>query len=303
MPNLVAFDATPREPMPGRRDLLRGTLSEFVAMTLFVFFGCGAAASNAHFSDGDWDPASVTVIALQFGLTITVLVYATAHTSGGHINAAVTLGLTVSGKCHPIRGASYFIAQMLGSVAGAAILKGATHGDAGGEDLDRSGSLGSNGLQNASVNLHNAVAFEFVGELSSLMHAVLRLNSWRIGHAGIVPLGTFLLMYTVLETAVNGQSLCTDGEPSPPSPVGLAGGRSAVESRDEKAARLGESSILGNKLSIAPLPIGTPSSGRPHSHKGFSTLSRVPPPRPSIGLAVFIAHVVRAPVAARKQEW
>ena len=32
-------------------------------------------------------------------------------------------------------------------------------------------------------------------------------------------------MYTVLETAaVNGQSLCTDGEPSPPSPVGLAGG-------------------------------------------------------------------------------
>ena len=107
--------------MPGRRDLLRGTLSEFVAMTLFVFFGCGAAASNAHFSDGDWDPASVTVIALQFGLAITVLVYATAHTSGGHVNAAVTLGLTVSGKCHPIRGAAYFIAQMLGSIAGAAI--------------------------------------------------------------------------------------------------------------------------------------------------------------------------------------
>ena len=162
---IVAFDDTPREPMPGRRDLLRGTLSEFVAMTLFVFFGCGAAASNAHFSDGDWDPASVTVIALQFGLAITVLVYATAHTSGGHVNAAVTLGLTVSGKCHPIRGAAYFIAQMLGSIAGAAILKGATHGDAGGEDLDRSGSLGSNGLQNASVNLHNAVAFEFVGTL------------------------------------------------------------------------------------------------------------------------------------------
>ncbi|EOD37540.1 hypothetical protein EMIHUDRAFT_454880 [Emiliania huxleyi CCMP1516] len=198
---IVAFDATPREPMPGRRDLLRGTLSEFVAMTLFVFFGCGAAASNAHFSDGDWDPASVTVIALQFGLAITVLVYATAHTSGGHVNAAVTLGLTVSGKCHPIRGAAYFIAQMLGSIAGAAILKGATHGDAGGEDLDRSGSLGSNGLQNASVNHHNAVAFEFVGTL--------------VPHAR----GTFLLMYTVLETAVNGQSLCTDGEPSPPSPV------------------------------------------------------------------------------------
>jgi len=40
-----------------------------------------------------------------------------------------------------------------------------------------------------------------------------------------------------------------------------------VESGDEKAARLGESSILGNKLSIAPLPIGTPSSCRPLSHK------------------------------------
>ena len=39
-----------------------------------VFFGCGSASSNAHFNPPEgrgapeWDSASVTIIALQFGL-------------------------------------------------------------------------------------------------------------------------------------------------------------------------------------------------------------------------------------------
>ena len=195
------FDGSPRAPKPSARDLAVGALSEFIAMTLFVFFGCGAAASNAHFTrNGDlkeWDSASVTVIALQFGLGITVLAYTVAHTSGAHINCAVTLALTIVGTCHPLRAIVYFVAQMLGSVCGASLLHAATA-----PSIDRTGGLGANGRQNADVTIANALVAEVMG--------------------------TFLLVYVVLETAVNVKS---------------------VVGNDAKMIR-------GSKLTLAPLPIG-----------------------------------------------
>lgn len=185
---------------PGNKDLARGALAEFVAMTLFVFFGCGAASSNAHFqASGEWDPASVLAISLTFGLAITVLAYTTAHTSGGHINCAVTFALTVVGECHPIRAVVYLVAQLLGSILGAFLLNATTNNDSG--ILDRTGGLGANGYQNDSVTGASA----FVGEA----------------------MGTFLLVYVVLETAVNKEA-CTTEKPDAakqslaPIAIGLA---------------------------------------------------------------------------------
>ena len=189
--------------MPGMKELARGGAAEFIAMLLFVYFGCGSAASNAHFhpngigKDGEWDSASVVVIALQFGLGITVLVYATAHTSGGHINCAVTWALTLVGTCHPARAIVYLTCQMLGSITGAALLDATTS-----DSTDRSGALGSNGRQNPSVTIEHA----FLAEA----------------------MGTALLVYVVLETAVNANSVTTDGQ----------------------------SVIRGNKQNLAPFPIG-----------------------------------------------
>lgn len=181
---LKHFDGSDRAPWPSKKDLLRGALTEFIAMLLFVYFGCGAASSNAHFVAGEWDSASVTIIALQFGLGITVLAFATAHSSGGHINCAVTFALTIVGTCHPVRGAAYLVAQLLGSISGAALLMLTTCG----EDsvLDRTGGLGSNGLQNSAVTEGNAFVVEVMG--------------------------TLLLCFVVLETAVNTNAVTTDGE-------------------------------------------------------------------------------------------
>ena len=39
------FDGTEREALPSTRELARGCFAEFFAMALFVFFGCGSAAS------------------------------------------------------------------------------------------------------------------------------------------------------------------------------------------------------------------------------------------------------------------
>ncbi|KAJ1479813.1 major intrinsic protein, partial [Baffinella frigidus] len=152
--------------------------AEFWAMLLFVFFGCGAASSNLTKAGGEWDPAATTVVALQFGFGITVLAFATAHSSGGHINCAVTWCLTLSGKCHPLTGVVYLGCQMLGSTAGAILLSATTSGSH--PDLDRTGGVGANGFQHDTVTAGNAVLGEFMG--------------------------TFLLCFVVLEAAVNTQA-------------------------------------------------------------------------------------------------
>ncbi|KAJ1495653.1 hypothetical protein T484DRAFT_1761542 [Baffinella frigidus] len=87
---MQGFDGTDRPPLPELAAVIRGGFAEFVAMTLFVFFGCGAASSELTQIGGEWDPAATLMVAMQFGLAITVLAYATAHSSGGHINCAVT---------------------------------------------------------------------------------------------------------------------------------------------------------------------------------------------------------------------
>ena len=136
---------------------------------------------------GEWDSASVTIIALQFGLGITVLAFAMAHTSGGHINCAVTLALTIVGTCHPVRAVVYLISQLAGSVVGAALLLATTSGASDPSFvLDRTGGLGSNGFQNPAVTVGNALIVEIMG--------------------------TLLLVYVVLETAVNSNAVTTDGQ-------------------------------------------------------------------------------------------
>merc|ERR1711968_199506 len=89
--------------------------------------GCGAASSNVRkLESGEWDPAAALAESLQFGLAITALAFATAHSSGGHINCAVTWALMLVGKCHPIQAMLYLLVQLVGSIAGAGLLKAST---------------------------------------------------------------------------------------------------------------------------------------------------------------------------------
>ena len=160
---MKAFDGSERPHLPDTKVLIRAAVTEFLAMLLFVYFGCGAAASNVKKdAAGEWEPASTAIIAFQFGLAITVLAYASAHSSGGHINCAVTWALCLVGKCHPVQGAAHFVAQMFGSVVGAVLLR-LSIGDG---KMDRTGGIGSNGLQGDYVGIGNAFIAETMGTIS-----------------------------------------------------------------------------------------------------------------------------------------
>ena len=101
-----------------RPDLGRRALAEGLAAFALVFAGCGAIVANAQY-----DAALGTVgIALVFGLVIMVMVYATGHLSGAHINPAVTIAFTIT-RHFPAREAiAYVAAQCTGAILAALVL-------------------------------------------------------------------------------------------------------------------------------------------------------------------------------------
>jgi len=98
-----------------RPDLGRRALAEGIAAFALVFAGCGAIVADAEYGGA----LGVVGIALVFGLVIMVMIYATGHLSGAHINPAVTLAFTLSRHFPPRDAAAYVIAQCLGAAAAA----------------------------------------------------------------------------------------------------------------------------------------------------------------------------------------
>jgi len=104
--------------MDGSTALWRRSAAEALAAFALVFAGCGAVIANAQY-----DAALGAVgVSLVFGLIIMVMIYATGHLSGAHINPAVTVAFTLT-RHFPAREAlAYVTAQVLGAVAGALAL-------------------------------------------------------------------------------------------------------------------------------------------------------------------------------------
>lgn len=95
----------------------RKAIAEFIGTFTLIFIGAGAIISTRG-SD------NLLLIAFAHGLAIGVMVSALARFSGGHFNPAVTLG-ALAGRQITIRLAIvYWVAQLLGGLAGALALLG-----------------------------------------------------------------------------------------------------------------------------------------------------------------------------------
>src|SRR5437899_12967650 len=93
---------------------LRPLAAEFVGTLLFVFLGVGSVVASSG-------PLGV---ALAHGVGMAIIVSMTMSISGGHINPAVTVGLWIANKIDGLLAGKYIVAQLLGAIAGAALLKG-----------------------------------------------------------------------------------------------------------------------------------------------------------------------------------
>jgi aquaporin Z len=105
---------------------VKALVAEFIGTFTLIFIGVGSIAAN-YITAGD---VGLTGIALAHGLAIAVMVSATAAVSGGHLNPAVTLGLLVVKKIDAAGAVGYIVAQCLGAIVAAALLKMCMPGDA-----------------------------------------------------------------------------------------------------------------------------------------------------------------------------
>jgi aquaporin Z len=99
-------------------------MSKKLAAELFgtfwlVFGGCGSAVLAAGFPQLGIGFAGV---ALAFGLTVLTMAYAVGGISGGHFNPAVSFGLAIAGRFSWSALIPYWIAQLIGGMAAAAVL-------------------------------------------------------------------------------------------------------------------------------------------------------------------------------------
>lgn len=102
-------------PPSGSR-LARRSLAEGLATFALVFAGCGAIITDAT-ADG---ALGATGVALVFGLVVMVMVYATGHLSGAHLNPAVTVAFTLA-RHFPARDAAAYIGAQSAGAALAAL--------------------------------------------------------------------------------------------------------------------------------------------------------------------------------------
>jgi len=90
-------------------------IAEFVGTLTLVLFGCGAAVLGG-------DHVGQLGIALAFGFAIVAMAYGIGPISGCHVNPAVSLAVFVAGRMTVTEMLTYWAAQFLGAVAGAALL-------------------------------------------------------------------------------------------------------------------------------------------------------------------------------------
>ena len=128
---------------------------EFIGTAVLVLFGCGSAAV-----------AGTTLgplgIALAFGLSIVAMAYVIGNVSGCHINPAVSLAMFIDKRISAKEFAFYVIAQVLGAIAGTAILYLFMVNS--GLDVLTQG-LGANGFDSLSavnLNMFGAIIVEIV---------------------------------------------------------------------------------------------------------------------------------------------
>ena len=93
--------------------LLKQCVAEFIGTFALIFVGVGAIYHN---------PGNLLAIAFAHGLTIAVMVSATAGISGGQLNPAVTFGLFIGGRLRVIQTISFWIAQLAGASAAGFVL-------------------------------------------------------------------------------------------------------------------------------------------------------------------------------------
>lgn len=151
--------------------LSKRAAAEFMGTFWLVLGGCGSAVLAAAFPQVG---IGLHGVSLAFGLTVLTMAYGIGHISGCHLNPAVSIGL-VAGKRFPASELlPYIAAQVLGAIAGAAILYLIASGKTG---FSLSGGFASNGYAEHSPGGYSLVAALVTEIVMTFMFLMIILGS------------------------------------------------------------------------------------------------------------------------------
>jgi MIP family channel proteins len=158
--------------------LSRRAFAEALGTFALVFFGAGAVASK-YYPEATF---GIFGVAVAHGLVLAVMVTALMGISGGHLNPAVTIGLVVTRRTRPVDGAVYIVAQLVGAVLAALMLKQVYH-----TGVIRPISLGTPTLA-TTIQLPQAILREAIMAfflVSAVFGTCINPDAPRIGGFGI----------------------------------------------------------------------------------------------------------------------
>ena len=156
--------------------------AEFLGTFWLVFGGCGSALIAAGFPDVG---IGFVGVAFAFGLTVVTMAYTVGGISGGHFNPAVSLGLAIAGRFEWKDLIGYWIVQLVGGVAGAALLYLIVSGKA---DFT-AGGFASNGYDALSPGGYTMVAALLTEIVLTAVFLLIILGSTsKAAPAGFAPL-------------------------------------------------------------------------------------------------------------------
>ncbi len=184
---------------------MKKSLAEFIGTFTLVLFGCGAAVIAGP-AIAAANTVGVLGISFAFGLAIVAMAYGIGPISGCHVNPAVSLGALFAGRISIGDFIAYVIAQCLGAIAGAVVLKLIMTGKAAGWD----GGLGANGWGPGYLGEYNMVSAFVFEAVATFIFLVTILGVTQKGapsqFAGLA-IGLTLVMIHIVGINVTGVSV------------------------------------------------------------------------------------------------
>lgn len=130
--------------------LTKRSVAELIGTFWLVLGGCGSAVLAAGIPELGLGYLGVS---LAFGLTVVTMAYAIGHISGCHLNPAVSIGLVAGGRFKATELPHYIIAQLLGAILAALLIRTIASGMEG-----YAGGLASNGFGEHSPHGYSIMA-------------------------------------------------------------------------------------------------------------------------------------------------
>ena len=165
---------------------MKKCIAEFTGTMMLTLLACGIAVlSNVNYIG----------TALAFGLVIVAMAYSIGNVSGCHINPAVSIGMAVAGRMSWKECLSYVLSQIIGAIAGSALL---------GVILDSFTSLGANAY-NGSV--WTALLVEMILTFVFVLVILGVTDKKENGHVTGIVIGLTLVLVHLFGLPITGTSV------------------------------------------------------------------------------------------------